>query len=339
MSIFIGTVGCEKERNVDLIKVKDMPDRVFGNLTVVYKLSEYAIVDSKRQRQWYCRCDCGAGLVVLESDLLAGIVTACQKCEKKQLRNADLTGRVFDRLTVIGCGNDYVAPSGYHIKRWRCQCECGNEFDVRASTLLNGRATSCGCRRKEIMAQLRFDDLEGRRFDNLWVSHRVADYVSPSGYHHPMWHCVCDCGNEFDMLGYRLRSGDVTSCGCSDDNRRKSVLEQRVIQYFDNLHFVLGVDYVVQKTYSDLVGVGGGRLRYDFLMYQNGRPYRFIECQGKQHYISIDYFGGDVQFEYQKQQDCIKREYAEKIGVPLIEIPYTADTYEKVVAILQEHGI
>lgn len=28
------------------------------------------------------------------------------------------------------------------------------------------------------------------------------------------WHCVCDCGNEIDVAGTSLRSGNTKSCGC-----------------------------------------------------------------------------------------------------------------------------
>lgn len=29
-----------------------------------------------------------------------------------------------------------------------------------------------------------------------------------------MWHCKCQCGNEKDVDGYTLRSGQSKSCGC-----------------------------------------------------------------------------------------------------------------------------
>lgn len=45
------------------------------------------------------------------------------------------------------------------------------------------------------------------------------------------------------------------------------------------------------------------------------------------------------QFEKQKQHDLMKKSYAEGLGVPLIEIPYTADTYDDVKGILEHAGI
>ena len=29
-----------------------------------------------------------------------------------------------------------------------------------------------------------------------------------------LWHCRCDCGNTSDVVGYNLKNGHTTSCGC-----------------------------------------------------------------------------------------------------------------------------
>lgn len=35
------------------------------------------------------------------------------------------------------------------------------------------------------------------------------------------WHCVCDCGNEIDVQGGWLRSGNTKSCGCLQKDRAR----------------------------------------------------------------------------------------------------------------------
>lgn len=47
-----------------------------------------------------------------------------------------------------------------------------------------------------------------------------------------LWHCICDCGNECDVLGSSLRSGHTTSCGCK--NHEKEV-ENLIGKKFNNL--------------------------------------------------------------------------------------------------------
>lgn len=62
----------------------------------------------------------------------------------------DLTGRKFGRLTVVGRGEDYINPKGKRRPRWICQCECGGTSLTQTPALKNGKATSCGCKRREL---------------------------------------------------------------------------------------------------------------------------------------------------------------------------------------------
>lgn len=81
-------------------------------------------------------------------------------------------------------------------------------------------------------------------------------------------------------------------------------------------------------------------MRYDFaILDANGDIKCFIECQGEQHYKPVDDFGGVSQFEIQKRNDQKKREYAEQNNIPLIEIPYTCDTYKAEEIFLKKHNI
>ena len=61
------------------------------------------------------------------------------------MRGKDLSGLKFGKLLVVAPAEDYVMPSGKHMKRWVCTCECGQIKVVRASFLLNGQTQSCGC--------------------------------------------------------------------------------------------------------------------------------------------------------------------------------------------------
>lgn len=57
----------------------------------------------------------------------------------------DLTGRVFDQLTVICRTEDYIQPNGKRKVQWLCFCECGNYTVVRGDVLRNNKTKSCGC--------------------------------------------------------------------------------------------------------------------------------------------------------------------------------------------------
>lgn len=58
---------------------------------------------------------------------------------------ADLTGKRFGRLIVVGIGE-----KDKHGKlHWICKCECGVEKSIAGSSLRRDLATSCGCYRNE----------------------------------------------------------------------------------------------------------------------------------------------------------------------------------------------
>lgn len=55
----------------------------------------------------------------------------------------DITGRKFDRLTVVGLGGKRG-----RLLYWECKCDCGNTTFVQAARLKNGSSRSCGCLQK-----------------------------------------------------------------------------------------------------------------------------------------------------------------------------------------------
>lgn len=63
-------------------------------------------------------------------------------------------------------------------------------------------------------------DIEGRRFGRLLVLKRLPRSEIPKG--EVQWHCVCDCGNRIIALSHNLRDGNTKSCGCLNDDKRRS---------------------------------------------------------------------------------------------------------------------
>ena len=68
------------------------------------------------------------------------------------------------------------------------------------------------------MSHPRRIDETGNRYGRLTVL-RVGEKKMKRVLH---WLCKCDCGNETDVSGHSLRSGNSTSCGCklSEHQRR-----------------------------------------------------------------------------------------------------------------------
>lgn len=74
-------------------------------------------------------------------------------------------------------------------------------------------------------------DLTGKEFANLKVLYRVKNNVD-SGKKRSRWHCMCNCGNEFDVLQDNLKRRPNMSCNeCANKNRaihnRTNVIGQK----------------------------------------------------------------------------------------------------------------
>lgn len=58
------------------------------------------------------------------------------------------------RLTVVSEAMPKQHPSGKH-RAFTCQCDCGNVITALLSDLRSGHTTSCGCRQREVVSQLK----------------------------------------------------------------------------------------------------------------------------------------------------------------------------------------
>ena len=61
------------------------------------------------------------------------------------MKNYELTGQVFGKLTVVGFSGLVDKHRG---KLWECKCDCGNVTYSSTTMLLHGKKKSCGCFRK-----------------------------------------------------------------------------------------------------------------------------------------------------------------------------------------------
>jgi len=92
------------------------------------------------------------------------------------MKAVDLTGRKFNRLTVIG----FSYRIKYHIY-WHCICECGNESIVETSKLNSGHTKSCGCFNRENIKKIRLthgDSANGKRsrLYTIWTNIKQRCY-------------------------------------------------------------------------------------------------------------------------------------------------------------------
>lgn len=285
---------------------------------------------------------------------------------KKHFLYKELTGLRFGKLTVIKRTDDCVSANGHRCIQWLCKCDCGSTVVLKGSSLISGYNKSCGCSRygdnetqrmwkefdkigeadaKKMLQQYivfkptkyvtnihnntgKFQDLTGHKFGLWTVLERAETRKYRGGGQTICWLCRCECGTIKSVPGRDLKSGASQSCGCLIS---MSQLEYHVKNYL----IEHGIQFEYQKKYSDLQGIGGKLLSYDFLVLNQNVPVCFIECQGEQHYRPIKKFGGAKQLLRQTIHDKLKKDYANNVlRVPLYEVDYTRKTKDCIYELL-----
>ena len=122
----------------------DLTGKKFGRLTVLGRADPPT---RNGQKMWHCVCDCGGTKDAYGHNLVYGQTRSCGCLmeESKHQLTEDLTGKKFNRLTVLF--RDETATT--KAIKWICQCDCGNTCSVAGSNLKNGHSKSCGCLNSE----------------------------------------------------------------------------------------------------------------------------------------------------------------------------------------------
>lgn len=88
-----------------------------------------------------------------------------------------------------------------------------------------------------------------------------------------------------------------------------------------------------EKKFPDCVDIGP--LRFDFYLSQYNVC---IEFDGKQHFMAIKGFGGELGLQKRQKKDRIKNDYCNKNKIPLLRIKYDENIEEKLLFFLKEIG-
>lgn len=216
----------------------------------------------------------------------------------------DLTGRMFGFLYVQRRMPNYVQENGRTRTRWLTTCLlCGKAYVADGSHLLHGNVISCGCF-KNMKSALRgqeykgvqrpIRDLTGMKFGYLRVIERCENFGPKTA-----WLCLCEnCGSYTKVRSNHLLRGLVSSDGCI-----KSVREEQMAKWFNEHKIPFEREY----TFPDLLGEGGGNLRFDFgLIDMNKNLICLVECQGEQHGLDKT---GDFGRQQREQTDKQKIDY------------------------------
>lgn len=128
----------------------------------------------------------------------------CDKCRLPKI------GKRYNNLTII----EVLSKS-----KVKCLCDCGNSIVTQTNRLRSNNTKSCGCLVSKTSKKNRID-LTGQRFGRLTVIKYLYSEKSKNGKSTiPYYQCKCDCGNEINVTGHRLKTGNTKSCGCYQKDR------------------------------------------------------------------------------------------------------------------------
>lgn len=318
-----------------LANVYDIVGKQFGKLTVVEYLGRFKF-KSEKDYVYICECACGTcGIQVKRRLLVRGFKISCGCAYKDAgLRTRkNMVGHKFGRLLVLEpAGTKYSKSGKSRRAMWMCACDCGNNTIVDGRALRSGRTLSCGCFHRDKLSKIMTNDLTGRRFGKLVVINRAGSHVHGHSMN-AMWLCKCDCSRVVSTMGMLLQNGDTRSCGCN----KQSKYEEYTNRYLCELGLIEDQDYFREYSFSDLIGRGNRPLRFDFYLPNYFGHKIAIECQGKQHYSSVKWYGGDDYLSKLQYHDQLKRDYSAKNRINLIEIPYAYDTYDSIKTLLSDN--
>lgn len=120
---------------------KDMTGQRFGRLVALRRSDKETTFG--RRIYWDMQCDCGQICTVNGAFVRRNRILSCG-CMKRepQLRNKDLSGRVFGKLKVL---ERVDTQAELYLEQWLCQCACGKKATVmRARLRASGPSLTCG---------------------------------------------------------------------------------------------------------------------------------------------------------------------------------------------------
>lgn len=263
-----------------------------------------------------CICKvCNYKWIVNQANSLRYLKIGCPKCAN----NMNLSNEEFLERYKNNINSNIILLEKYAncTTPILCECKiCGDLSYKMPKHIINGN----GCRKcvailrgeQLKLTQKEFEDRVKNNNSNVLI---VGKYL---GYNERVL-CKCIvCNNSWNPFA----SSILNTTGCPFCEM--TIGEQLIKNYLDNHN----IKYDYEHTYSDLRGINNGLLSYDFYIIEYNL---LIEFQGIQHERQTEYFGGEKQFEVQKEHDRRKRQYAKKHNINLLEIwHYDIGNIEKI---------
>lgn len=233
-------------------------------------------------------------------------------------KKIDRIGKTYENITITHFSHTDDKGRAY----WIGVCLlCGQTTKpIQSQNLANGHTKSCGCLRAK-KGRENAKDISDKVYGSL-----TAVRPTEKRYRREIrWECRCLCGNMCYPLVKSLESGNTTSCGCRIRSKLHSDTKNALIDL--NIE-IYAEEYAICQEYFNFDN-SITILYVDIMIWSLGEKGLIaIECQGKQHYEPIEFFGGVEGFRRTIERDTKKKCMLKAMGIPLIEIPYYEQNIE-----------
>lgn len=265
-----------------------------------------------------CKCQiCGNIWMPRPDQLVRG--QGCPKCGLNQrIKTQSKTHSKFiDEMKIINPEIEVVGKYINNHQKLQLRClKCKTEWNTTPNLLLSHKSGCPKCNGHILKTQSQYEKEMIEKHPKIKI---LGKYVQNKV---PVEVMCTNCGNIWNSYPLQAIYKNV---GCPRCEKRYKG-EVKISDYLD----ILNIKYKTQMTYDGLIGVNGGKLRYDFYLPKFNL---LIEYQGNFHDKSgfVGDFFSDERFNIQKEHDKRKREYAKNHNIDLLEIWYwDFDNIEKI---------
>lgn len=322
-------------------------------------------IEAKLEAHYKCQCKCGKinyyNSKTIENNpkyCIYPVPISTRHTYSAKAQNATYRKqKKYDSIeNVILCEKSKCYPSADY-------CEYYNKYKER-QLAKNEEAFNLEVAKLQRVNAENYDvDFIGKQYESLYIEECCNDHYESEPHfsftqqHRKRWcditvyklyKCRCIlCGKEQIIRCNQFGIHPPTSYGFTSYNGYWSAArcDCHYISSFQwivtKLLFDNNVPYQVEYSFPDLFGhYEIHKLRFDFAVFnEDGSIKCLIECQGEQHYMPVEEFGGESQYEEQVINDQLKRDYAKKNNLELIEISYKDKNFDKIETILKDHNI
>ena len=277
--------------------------------------------NNRTPMKFICKKD-GFSVVAEPANLLCGS-NRCHECDR-HMKEKSLKEYIKNNNLPIEIIGEYIS-NNTNVK---CKCTlCKKEYFATPNRILttNAICRDCAYIERGINSRVSLDEFLLRLKENNPEIEYISGYEGMS----KRVNVSCKkCNHKWNPIAGGLVNEGKGCPSCSSSKGEKKIEE---ILKNEN------VNYIIQKTFDGLVGVGNTKIRYDFYLPKHNL---LIEYQGIQHEKPIDFSGKGEDFaikcfENQQEHDNRKREYAKENDIELLEIWYY--DFDNIENILKSH--